>query len=69
MQYGERINIHPTEPGWYYVGLDGDDGNGPILQLEGATWFDEEGEEVTRLWVPDLGIYTSVNSADFWIRQ
>ena len=69
MQYGERTNTHPTKPGWYYVGLDGDDNNGPILQLEDGAWFNEEGEEVDRLWIADLGLYTSVKGADFWIKQ
>jgi hypothetical protein len=69
MQYGERTSTAPTEPGWYYVGMDGDQNCGPILQFEDGAWFDEEGEEVDRLWCADLQVYTSVNGADFWIRQ
>ena len=73
MQYGERTNSHPTEPGWYYVGqtdLEGKDrGDGPIWNWTGAEWLDEDDEVRDRLWDAELQLYVSPAGADFWIRQ
>ena len=69
MQYGERTNSHPTESGWYYVGMEGDEMCGPILQLEDGAWFDEDGEEVVRIFDASTQGYASPKGADYWIRQ
>ena len=73
MQYGERTNTHPTEPGWYYVGMtdfEGSDlGYGPIWKWTGVEWLDESGEVQDRIWHADLQMYVATNAADFWVRQ
>jgi hypothetical protein len=69
MNYGEKTTTHPTEPGWYYVGLTADEMCGPILQLEDGEWFDENGEEVVRIFDASIQDYASPKNADFWVRQ
>lgn len=63
----------PTADGWYFIAWEPLQGErwqlGDLVQLIDGVFYDEDGEEVERVFDPDLQIWVSANAADAYIPQ